>query len=82
MKRWTLVEVTWRDSASHKAPWRSIEEGEAWAREDLLITTVGYFFERDTRFLTLVQSHTGNNGAIGGLWQIPLGCIVKTRRLK
>jgi len=76
-----LYEITWRDSVCNNSPWFSVEDALVWAKQEAIMQTVGYFVHEDKHTLTLAQSLYGSK-SFGGLWGIPIGCIIKRKRLK
>ena len=81
MKR---IEVTWRDamSSGSQQTWWTPKEAKDWGGDDIELKTVGYFVMEDKKNLVLAMSRTARaGGKVGGLWSIPIGSIIKRRRL-
>lgn len=86
MKRLDLVWMIWRDALGHSAPWLSLDETENGLKGGIdIMETIGYFIYQDKRYVSLAQSIQYDENLepvkIGGLFSIPVGCIVKMRRL-
>jgi len=80
MKRGDLIEIVWSDSISSSKAWMSEEEAKEWIDDDVELRTVGFFFFRSRKSITVYQSCHGDR--VGGVWQIPIGCVRNIRRLR
>lgn len=76
-----LLLVEWRDAES-AGWWHSEREVEETLRQDVIIRTVGWFVAQDRRFLTLTGRYDEKNESIGLIQRIPLGTVLKKRRLR
>lgn len=74
-----LVHVTWADSASYDAGWKS--NGKVADMVPSYIDSVGWVVAETDGHLTL-GAHISDQGHVTGEMCIPKGCILKRRRVK
>ena len=79
MKKNTLIEVEWDDIVTDSS-W--IAEDKAVKESAVKCKSAGYFLNRDTKVLRLSHTIQLRNKPDRNLTVIPVGCIVKVRRLK
>ena len=77
-KRYPLVEVTWRDSASNHGWYKEDEFPEASLVE---VKTMGYLIRRNARELAMAQS-VSEHGKFNEIWVVPAKSVRRVRRLR
>lgn len=66
-----LVEVRWHDAHHDTAYWHDGSD-----IEPAVIVSVGYFVDRANDLLAVAQSVGVEDGSAGGVFRIPLGCVL------
>lgn len=86
MKSLDIVHIIWRDALSNSVFWEDIDDiiGSLNGERDLM-ETVGQIIEQDKRYVTIAHSihydSLGNVAKAGGVLSIPIGCIIKMRKV-
>ena len=80
MKLYQLIEIAWRDSAGASG-WTKIKDIECSPDAQLVHKTVGYFLKQNKNTILLVQSLREDKYYGDGIFEIPLKCIIKIKKL-
>lgn len=86
MKTLDIVHIIWRDALGNSVFWEEIDGLiDSLESERDLMETVGQVIEIDDRYITIAHSvHydcLGEVAKVGGVLSIPVGCIIKVRKI-
>ena len=82
IKQFTLVEVTWVDSMSTRG-WRTPEEVDEWFNEDVIMTSVGYFYKQTKKKIAIVGSHDSQKSPMLNQYhEVPTCAVLSIKVLK
>ncbi len=76
-----LYEVEWQDAWSNDLSWQGLDLADMCA-ETAINRTVGWMMKRNKKQIVLAQSIHADDERCSSLTGIPLGCILKMRKLK
>lgn len=83
-KKLKRIEITWRDSmVDRQAPWQPIEDYIKGFEEETFLS-IGYLVYKDKNNLHICQNLHGVDGIYdrgGNYFTIPIGCIIKIKKL-
>lgn len=77
MKKLTRLEILWID-AGQTTEW---QQSDHVLSEDLLVKTIGYFWQEGKNYIAVIQSYTNDEGQIDAIMQIPKVCIKKIKKV-
>lgn len=81
VKQYDPIQIRWIDSfcTAHGSSWEDTD----YDRDCPDIVTLGYYLTKTDRYMIVAQSMgTGDDkGSFGGIWRIPLGCILGVTQL-
>lgn len=86
MKTLDIVHILWRDALGNTAFWEELDSiVDGLLEESDLMETVGQVVEIDDRYVIIASSiHYNSLGEpvkAGGIFSIPVGCIIKMRKI-
>lgn len=87
LKKYDKIEVYWNDTCTHTTKWAE-EKTYDYDRDDKYSNsgrTIGYYLRSTKSNMFIAQRLFGpkqDNLDMGGVDSIPLGCILKVRKLK
>ncbi len=86
MKTLDIAHITWRDALGNTTFWEELDSIiDGLIGESDLMETVGQIIDIDSRYVTIASSiHYDRDGKpvkAGGIFSIPIGCIIKMRKI-